>query len=365
MLENEDLELLKQIGWDEEKEPVEFLKRLGIFEFARLFDRFNFPKESFVRGLRALLRSGYKPNKSEAYWILNLKEEVLEQFFQVAIEEGMDLRPMALEAVGVSHFFLNKLHSIGFRFKGKKAAQSLYRALNSPNFLEMVLKMGADPNEKVEGLYPLEHLVAKNFGSLKVLRYLLIAILVAYGADLSVIRWKEKDRQELWEAMRRINFGNYLSEEKLFEMVQKLSLLEYRDDQLESVLYIAAQRGWASFIRQAVGYFDFNEKTSYGSTALHIVSEWGLNAKKEVAEALIEGGADPNALDGKGKSPLTLAIERGDLDLAARIFTLGGKIIGQINVNTLSKRMKEAKRFYPELAKEIRRVLDFALLKEL
>jgi len=349
MLEHEDLEVLRRMGWNGAEPPLEFLRRSGIYEMARRLEKGRLERGTFTRALRALFRSRCRLEDLNLGWWLWETEEAVLALAEVAIEEGLELDTLALESVGTNVEVLEKLHSGGFRFQEEQATEALFRALRSWKFraLALVLEMGADPNGRFEGQHPLEWWAAEDFGTKENIRYLLFLILVAYGADLSAIPWGEKEQEGCWQVIEEMpSLGEFLPGKRLFEATQALGLLGYRNKYGEGLLHVASAHGWVSFIRQAKGYFDFNERTSSGRTPLHLAVVWTSNPK-EIIDALVEGGADPNLLNEDGRSPLAVAVFLGEnLDLATRILAVGGRIIGPITMESLSRCLQKANSLY-------------------
>jgi len=68
---------------------------------------------------------------------------------------------------------------------------------------------------------------------------------------------------------------------------------------------------------------DVNAKDKDGQTPLHVAAD---NKRKDVAELLLSHGADINAKDGKGYTPLYYAIWKGDQDIVKSLVTKGADV---------------------------------------
>jgi ankyrin repeat protein len=116
-------------------------------------------------------------------------------------------------------------------------------------------------------------------------------------------------------------------------------------------------RGVLADVKAAVesgdgGAVDINCRDSAGRTAL-LEAAW--NGSADIAEYLLERGADPNAADRGGFTPLMRAVEGGHLPIAAALLARGADVGSRGNVRKTTALMLAAENGRLEL---IARLLD-------
>eukprot|EP00670_Eutreptiella_braarudii_P012979 CAMPEP_0174320644 /NCGR_PEP_ID=MMETSP0810-20121108/9710_1 /TAXON_ID=73025 ORGANISM="Eutreptiella gymnastica-like, Strain CCMP1594" /NCGR_SAMPLE_ID=MMETSP0810 /ASSEMBLY_ACC=CAM_ASM_000659 /LENGTH=135 /DNA_ID=CAMNT_0015431671 /DNA_START=88 /DNA_END=492 /DNA_ORIENTATION=+ len=72
---------------------------------------------------------------------------------------------------------------------------------------------------------------------------------------------------------------------------------------------------------QAVGDVDEETDSAFGGTALHWAIHWGAN---DIAAALLQKGANPNAKNNFGATPLHWAAKAGSEELVKVLMAYGG-----------------------------------------
>ncbi|HZR97069.1 MAG TPA: ankyrin repeat domain-containing protein [Chloroflexota bacterium] len=89
-----------------------------------------------------------------------------------------------------------------------------------------------------------------------------------------------------------------------------------RNDMDMTPLHIAQA---ASLVEVFVGHgADVNARARYGWTPLHVqAGESEESGAVEVIAALLDAGADPNLRDSAGRTPLAMALERGEAEKIA------------------------------------------------
>jgi ankyrin repeat protein len=95
-----------------------------------------------------------------------------------------------------------------------------------------------------------------------------------------------------------------------------------------TALIPACERGHVENVRTLIeAGVEVDHVNKLGWTALleAIVLNDGGPVHREIVKLLIEGGADVNLPDGQGKSPLTLARERGFAEISALLEQAGGR----------------------------------------
>lgn len=103
------------------------------------------------------------------------------------------------------------------------------------------------------------------------------------------------------------------------QLLQRGAHVDAVDQHRRTPLLYAAQRGHASLVLKLLEHSaSAMFTTAEGSTCLHLTSSCS------VAEYLVTFGADPNALDMAGRTPLISAASRGLLPLARQLIELGG-----------------------------------------
>ena len=92
---------------------------------------------------------------------------------------------------------------------------------------------------------------------------------------------------------------------------------------LQLLLHLAAQGGHKEIAELLIAAgADVNAKNKYGTTPLHKAAFYG---HKEIAELLIANGVDVNAKKNNGRTPLDRAIWINETEIADLIRKHGGK----------------------------------------
>ncbi|UNM96993.1 ankyrin repeat domain-containing protein [Ignatzschineria rhizosphaerae] len=91
----------------------------------------------------------------------------------------------------------------------------------------------------------------------------------------------------------------------------------------------AAEKGHLEIVEYLLTHTDINPNhtNNLGWTALieAIILNDGGERQQKIIELLLKNGADPNMVDAYGKTPLTLAKEKGYLAIAEILLNYGGK----------------------------------------
>jgi len=110
----------------------------------------------------------------------------------------------------------------------------------------------------------------------------------------------------------------------LLTTIAAVVLVGCGNPEADRALLDAAYEGNIEVVKQQLAAgADVNAKDDEGMTPLHNASTWG---HKEIVELLITEGADVNAMDDDGNTPMHFAIFNGNPATAALLYKHGGKM---------------------------------------
>lgn len=174
--------------------------------------------------------------------------------------------------------------------------------------VELLLDNGADINRQ-DGLCGETPLLAALHGT-KQNRFSLAKYLIDRGANIYI---SQKNNSPLWETLSVLETDNSQTIEEGYALFQYL--MEHNVDmtlssQVENPLTFAVHyrnyRAVKYFLEH--GFFDIDERDKSGGTALIAAAKYG---RLEIAELLLDLGADKLLVDETGYSALDYALENG------------------------------------------------------
>lgn len=150
----------------------------------------------------------------------------------------------------------------------------------------------------------------------------------AWGENLEKLQgtFKAPPKKELTSQEKFAKFYTAAGRGTLSVVAKYVDEMRDREGAIDSAWFVATQRACKYRDGQDVmkllverGGIDPNTKTGVrGTPGIHLVLD-----SPDVAEVLLEAGADPNALDGKKRSPLHVASEHGQAKSVALLLAKG------------------------------------------
>jgi len=202
--------------------------------------------------------------------------------------------------------------------------------------VKLLLEHGADPNAKNEGGWTPLHVAAYR-GHVDVAR-----LLLQYGVDPNVQNERGRTPLHVAAIRGRVDVVRFLLEHGanpnardkdsmtplhlMSDYYEFLSLLTSYGDMDEVLKYGNPQPPrWVPFHVEVAKLLlehgaDLNAKNKYGWTPLHYAA---LNGRVDIVATLLEHGADPNVQDKFGRTPLHLAASEGRVDVVRLLLERG------------------------------------------
>lgn len=200
---------------------------------------------------------------------------------------------------------------------------------NYKDVIELLLSNGADANNygdlsKCSALSPLY--MASAIGN-----YDIVEMLLSYGADVTV--GGDKRRRDYSPLHAAVKFGN--------TKVVELLISHGADVKSKTLLFKAANKDIVKLLLTNGANVNINAKGDRGASPLHEVVFNNKPYKKMMAEMLIAHGANVNAVDNYGSTPLHYAAERGSKALVEVLIDRGANINARDEDNNTALRLAE------------------------
>ena len=201
---------------------------------------------------------------------------------------------------------------------------------NEPEIIDLLVKSGANVNaQDAEGFTPL-HMAAIH-GNLKIVKKL-----VDLEADVNIVTTDGKNAAELAHLNEELEIEEYLeskmaSSQRAKEKEVDSELADFLMKAYDlSATYYSTERfnelnlrgGWGKDPPEGTGdkILEEYEKEKPGVTFLHIAS--GINNEPETVDLLVKSGANVNAQDAEGFTPLHMAAIHGNLKIVKKLVDL-------------------------------------------
>ena len=213
------------------------------------------------------------------------------------------------------------------------------KQINEPEIIDLLVKSGANVNaQDAEGFTPL-HMAAIH-GNLKIVKKL-----VDLEANVTIVTTDGKNAAELAYLNEELEIEEYLeskmaSSQRAKEKEVDSELADFLMKAYDlSATYYSTERfkelnlrgGWGKDPPEGTGdkILEEYEKEKPGVTFLHIAS--GINNEPETVDLLIKSGANVNAQDAEGFTPLHMAAIHGNLKIVKKLVDLEA----DVNIDTI------------------------------
>ena len=295
---------------------------------------------------------GYKENSTERFYLVRGKERGRAAWHYVLVKKhllGLFLKRVKGGRVNVADFgdILRSgwgkdppegttdkiLKEYDFQFKEIPDATLLHIASeqdNEPEIIDLLVKSGANVNaQDAEGFTPL-HMAAIH-GNLKIVKKL-----VDLDADVNIVTTDGKNAAELAHLNEELEIEEYLeskmaSSQRTKEKEVDSELADFLMEAygLSATYYLTEQltelnlrSGWGKDPPEGTGdkILKEYEEEKPGVTPLHIAS--GRINEPEIVDLLVMYGANVNAQDAEGFTPLHLAAMHGNLKIVKKLVDL-------------------------------------------
>ena len=183
---------------------------------------------------------------------------------------------------------------------------------NEPEIIDLLVKSGANVNaQDAEGFTPL-HMAAIH-GNLKVVKKL-----VDLEADVNIITTDGKNAAELAHLNEELDIEEYLES----KMASSQRTKEKEVDSELAELIQVLRSGWGKDPSEGTGdkILKEYEKEKPGETVLHIASK--KHSEPYIIDLLVKSGANVNAQDAEGFTPLHMAAIHGNLKIVKKLVDL-------------------------------------------
>lgn len=241
----------------------------------------------------------------------------------------------------MSEYAVEKLIKLGAKVKGDvNEGRILFLALRNKNILEMLLKLGADPNLSINKFSKrLLSLVASSAKNIEVAE-----LLIKYGADLNYVQGLSGNALHVAVKYGRIEMAKLLLEAGIDANAVNCC------NSNETAMHFAAKYNNSNMISMVNLLLKWGGNINAAGVAGRSPLIEARNKSSEMVEHLIKNGADVNYRDMQGHTALTWYINRNNPAIEVLI-----KYGARLNLDLYQdkKAFNELKKISPELVKSV------------
>jgi ankyrin repeat protein len=302
-------EMCEEIRWRESNIGIDYLKWGGNPNATTEESRDNLPLNTTL--LECALNAS-NTNK-------NLVKQLIDRGADVNVVSKNTNTPLQLIAIkeenlsDLAKLLIAKGAKVNVENRWKKTPLSMAIDRGNTELSELLISNGANVNIKEDrgdkDTIPLLLAISKNQGSIA-------KLLISKGARIDVKDFEGRN------SLHTMAVSNFTNQEVMEILIAKTVGINDKDNKLNTPLWFAVETGKHDMAKLLIAKkAQVNVKNSFNRNLLHLANDL------ELTKLLLDKGADVNARDAGGFTPLRVAIERkNDLELIKLLLAKGANI---------------------------------------